>query len=597
MTQKVLDLESAIKKYAEAYYLGEQIASDQEFDLLCDQLRNLDPDNQILNQVGFGLKIYGEKVALPLPIEKSLPKIKDITAFNSHPLQRVVITPKLDGLSVIVSRKDGVKQALTRGDGKYGVDITAKVERIHSLNAFFTYFRGDFCSRGELFVRPSVFNSVFSSEFANPRNLVAGIINRKSFENLEYVDFLPFDISFDFQNIKVGEKAKEALTTPYSVFVYSTSVERHNLSNKVLKDLYSWHKDKSDLPVDGLVLNGTVAWKDDNESVEAEVGAIEWNLSPLGRLIPVAVLKTPVNLYGTSVTRASAFNYMYVHEHKLGTGSKVRITKANEIIPYITQVDTFSPSYKAPSYCPLCNNATTLDGVHITCKSCYNPLESAIVGFIEAFLLPKGVQQVDKIVSRLGIKTPSDIKLLINPTPEVKFILALVLGTHKSNLLINHCQSLSSIDTKKFLSSLSLPALGEVASEEVSYYIFDYVNYGFEFISSKVKVNQPAQASLIRYHELIKSFYTSFVNYLHKVEHKTYLYKVCVTGKLSESRNEFNKKLESAGIKLTESLDKDTILVTNNSTSGSSKNKKAKELGIEIISEEEARSRWLKNAT
>lgn len=589
------ELENKIVKYSQAYYLGEPIASDVQFDNLCSQLEILDPTNPILNQVGYGLKVYGQKVKLPFEIQSSLPKVKDIAEYKStEPTD--LIAPKLDGLSILVDIKQDYFSAMTRGDGEYGVDVTEKAKLVPSLVEAVQKMKrlGNLCMRGELIVRPSVFNKYYATEYANPRNLVSGIVNRKGFEGLEHVEFIPFDIKFENKFLTIGPKAKTIFlfAKVYSVFDNDFLNEISKTSNNDLEVMYKCLKDR-DLPLDGLVINGEVAWKAENTSVTGEVDHIDWQLSRLGKLIPVVVLKTPVDLYGTQVQRASAFNYAFVCENTLGPDSIIKITKANEIIPYITEVVSSGINFRYLDYCPVCGTETHRDGVHIACKKCYDPMQSAMVGFVETFLLPKGVQQAEVILDTLYLKTPHDLKKLWLNTTYCNGLLELAIGPHKTDLFLNHVLLLDKIDTKKFLSSLSLPGLGETASEEVSYHLSKYVFKGIEAIKDKVKINAPATKALTDHYNLVIMFYTEFFNFMKAPEKKDFSAKVCVTGKLSESRSVFSKKLENAGVKLTESLDKNTILVTNEATSGSSKNKRAKELGIEVLSEEEARSRWM----
>lgn len=591
------ELENKIVKYSQAYYLGEPIASDVQFDNLCSQLEMLDPTNPVLNQVGYGLKVYGQKVKLPFEIQSSLPKVKDIAEYKSTETIDL-IAPKLDGLSVLIDITSTTFSAMTRGDGEYGVDITEKVKLIPTAMSMIQKMRlyKNSCVRGEFIVRPSVFNKYYATEYANPRNLVSGIVNRKGFEGLEHVEFIPFDAKIEDNKVSVGKVAKclfQLLSIP-SVFDNDFLNEISKISNNDLEVMYKCLKDR-DLPLDGLVINGEVAWKAENTSVLGEVDHIDWQLSRLGKLIPVVVLKTPVDLYGTQVQRASAFNYAFVCENTLGPDSIIKITKANEIIPYITEVVTSGINFRYLDYCPVCGTETHRDGVHIACKKCYDPMQSAMVGFVETFLLPKGVQQAEVILDTLYLKTPKDLKKLWLNHTYCNGLLELAIGPHKTDLLLNHVLTLDKIDTKKFLSSLSLPGLGETASEEVSYHLSEYISKGIEGIKSKVKINAPATKALVDHYELVVQFYTEFVNFMKAPEKKDFSAKVCVTGKLSESRSVFSKKLENAGVKLTESLDKNTILVTNEATSGSSKNKRAKELGIEVISEEEARGRWLKS--
>ena len=264
------DLERSIVEASEAYYLGEAKVSDVEFDLIVEDLRKLDPESPVLKKVGWGMKLYGEKTKLPTEIRFSLPKIHSVKDLPSG--EKLIISPKLDGISVILEYRDGLLyKAVTRGDGVHGVDITAKIPRIATDLTF-----GSGIHRGELFI----FNEVFKTMegFANPRNAVAGIINRKSFDGLEFVSYKTH-----------SETMSAHILAPYPV--HSVRVNRSNLSEDLLKRLYDeWSKT---YPIDGVVIAGgsEVAFKFRTEELEGVVDKVEWNLSDRGQMVPVAVLK------------------------------------------------------------------------------------------------------------------------------------------------------------------------------------------------------------------------------------------------------------------------------------------------------------------
>lgn len=595
----VTALETKIRTYAQAYYLGEPIASDQEFDRLCDELRQENPDSYILKAVGFGVQVYGSKIPLPLEIKQSLPKTKDISTYTTtHKLGKICIAPKLDGLSVLINVVDGNYKVMTRGDGVHGVDITQKAYLIRNvpelLRALIDAGHRNFCMRGEVFVRPSTFNKVFSEEYANPRNLASGIVNRKSISDVQYLEFMAFDITLAGEEIKVGEQAHyffaEQNVVTYTVFNYAYYCTKRK--NEDMSSSYKVMAEDNDLPLDGLVVDGVLAWKEENTTVEGTIDYIEWKVSRLGRLIPVAVLEAPVDLYSTKVSRASAFNFEYVKGHKLGKGSKVKITKANEIIPYIVEVVNEAPDYKDLDKCYKCQGEIKVEGVHLVCSTCYDPTTQALKGFMEAFLLPKGVQQAEYIIQSLNIKNPSELRKLMKSNDTLADLTA-VIGPHKAKLMTEHMKNFKFIPSNLFLASLGLPGVGEEASKDMCKKLFDYCNYGLEF--TDVKLNKPATESLSKYRAVVQGFYTEFMNYIVVPFLGEYKAKVCVTGKLSESRSKFSDKLLKAGVELTEKLEKGTILVTNDTASGSSKNKRANELNLEIITEEEARKRWLQN--
>ena len=181
-------LEDRIIQASEKYYLSEPIMTDEQFDQLVEELRVENPSSPVLRQVGWGMKIYKDKVPLPVKIQHSLPKIQ-IESVESPPKGlHWKISPKVDGMSCVLHYQNGVlKQAVTRGDGEFGIDITPKMNRIKVPRTISRVY--DVFVRGELYINVDVFNLKLSEDYANPRNAVAGIINSKSFDSLEYVDF------------------------------------------------------------------------------------------------------------------------------------------------------------------------------------------------------------------------------------------------------------------------------------------------------------------------------------------------------------------------------------------------------------------------
>jgi NAD-dependent DNA ligase len=336
----IQELTTKIIEASEAYYLGEPIMTDVQFDNLCNELAKLDQYNPILKKVGFGLHVYKDEVKLPVTIRESLDKIKDISLYDKSTAE---VTPKVDGMSILLHFKDGVLvAAYNRADGEYGIDITPKIQRTKIGNIKVS--NEDLYIGAEAYISNITFNKHFLGKYALPRAAVSGILNAKGFDNCEKVDVVAFNITREGITY-IGTKAKDLiyrlcseLPTVFSRQVTFSSLGGSlSLSNEDLSKYYS-QLINSDLPVDGLVLNGEVAWKETNKGVEAEVDYVKWELSDKSRWIPVIVLKEPVKLYGTSVSCMSGFNYRFIESNKIRPGSIIEVTKHNEIIPGITKV-------------------------------------------------------------------------------------------------------------------------------------------------------------------------------------------------------------------------------------------------------------------
>ena len=335
MTTKTDELANAIASASEAYYLGTETEMDDEtFDALVEQLRELDPDHPVLRSVGWGLKVYGEKRRLPVSINHSLPKIR-----TSKDYRYVIknLSPKIDGMSVILQYgPDGrLALALTRGDGQWGVDITPKMPLISNFNLF-SQSVPDTIVRGELFIPTNVFDEFLSDAYANPRNATAGIINAKSMSNLEYLTFEIHGMYVEDHWVGVAHAENLAPCQVLCIFPELEDDMTVEQLDAYLGEVYKLFETMN-YPVDGVVINGDTAFKVKTVEVMTEVVTIEWNMSNRCKYIPTLVVK-PVHLYGTTVTRASGFNYQFVADHGIKPGTRIMLTKGNEVIPHVTKV-------------------------------------------------------------------------------------------------------------------------------------------------------------------------------------------------------------------------------------------------------------------
>lgn len=486
-----IELEQKVRQAATAYYLHEPIISDSEFDFLLRELQTVNPHNEILKLVGYGggtgKVAYGDEIELPVKIQYSLPKIFDVVEYVNKlesNCDNLILAPKVDGLSVILHYSNDssspVYELMTRGDGVRGINITPKIpyipdvmQCIKTLNASSKYVDPCYTRyiRGELFIKKSVFEKHFSKDYKNPRNCVSGIVNRKSFKDLEHVSFFPFDITSSGGYTQIGISANETFKRLGIMSVFdgsmfiSSKLGEYEL-NDLTRTYYRSLKSRIDIPVDGVVLNGEVAWKAENESVPATVDRVEWTTSDKARIIPVVVLKEPgVELYGTTVRRLSGFNYAYVDSNKIGYDSELLVTKANEIIPYIDKVVSASPTYQELIECPTCKGPVEKDqnGTHMECQgSCVDRMHIALESFFNMFVCPKGFTETRKLLEVLDIKSPNRLKtLLTRPLSlDIKDILNPVFGPHRTELVLKAVGNWTSeISTGNFFSLLDFLTL------------------------------------------------------------------------------------------------------------------------------------------
>jgi len=352
-------LREQIIKANESYRLGKPVISDAKYDQLVEELQMLSPDDELLNKVGHTIADESRKSKLPIEMA-SMNKIKSIDDINDwcrlkgiSKSEYVIITPKFDGLSLCVN--EATSEAWTRGDGEFGQKSNEHYSLIQNhLNLeedsfSFTY--------GEVMMPKQVFVDKYSADFANPRNLVAGLLNSKE----------PGDILKDCQYIKYGAICKRNFSTKQEVINelnkgQQTKVQYYicqisDLDEDLLIELF--HKFSTEFEIDGLIIelnrldlqsqlgretssNNPVwarAFKHPSfeQSAETDIIGISWNISKQGLLKPTLHI-SPVKLDGVTVSNVTGNNARFVKDLGLGVGAKVVVKRSGMVIPIIADV-------------------------------------------------------------------------------------------------------------------------------------------------------------------------------------------------------------------------------------------------------------------
>jgi len=352
------ELKEKIVKANEAYRIGEPIMSDKDYDQLVEELELLSPNDDVLTKVGHVVADETRKSKLPIEMA-SMNKIKSMNDINdwcrlknitSHNF--VIITPKYDGLSLCVN--ETTSEAFTRGDGTYGQKSNEHYSRIGNhlsgTNFSFTY--------GEVMMSKKTFLEKYSSDFANPRNLVAGLLNSKeATDALKDCDYIKYGAIQSRNMFQSKKQILDELNSNQSVKVPYHICRISDITEELLINLF--HEYSIDYEIDGLIIeindlntqitlgretssNNPIwarAFKHPSfeQSAETEIIGISWNISKQGYLKPTLHI-SPVKLDGVTVSNVTGNNARFVKDMGIGVGAKVIVKRSGMVIPIIADV-------------------------------------------------------------------------------------------------------------------------------------------------------------------------------------------------------------------------------------------------------------------
>lgn len=610
-------LEKMITKYATSYYRGETEISDEAFDSLVDELRSINPNNELLRTPGWGYDPGKQKVNhwYNLTIG-SLNKIKDGIDVVPERFTRSYtrVSAKLDGISVVSYYVHGkLVQAVTRGDGNEGLDVTSKIVKM--LGADST-FRDNFTGavRGEVVMPTAIFNDHYNTSL-NPRNIAAGIMNRDDDTDLNRLRYVVYKVlASDSHKFKSIVDVDLFLS---SHFMYHAPYLYYADTGSNFESMYLRYK--KDYPCDGLVFSNMVpvqdedvvlnwdeiAYKFEAESKEVVVKEVKWEASRTGRIVPV-IWFNPVGLSGAIVQKCTGFNAQFIKDNSIGVGSKIKVLRSGEVIPTIQSVIEATEA-DLPTTCPNCGSPLRWSGVDLVCDyenesqlayhfiSTLAPVDGAgyslYNSIVDGFELT-GIYELGTFLDTLRL---NEVDTAVESLVGRNFISGEVTkskATQVLSLLINP------VDPVQFLVACSIPGISAATASAIFNKIPDFID--------KLRTGDPLYDDLLSIpgigdtvvHKLIK--YQDRVLYLsNKMQFKEVeipkesQFKVAITGALSVKRADFDNKLKERGIVQSGNWNEIKYLITNNPDSGSSKMKIAKEKGIEIISEEEFTKMYL----
>lgn len=633
------ELITQLNKASSVYYQGrDEIMSNFEYDKLYDELQALEKETGTV-LAGSPTRNVGYEVLSSLPKEThsqpmlSLDKTKDINTLVSWiGSKEGLLSWKMDGLTVVLTYNGGqLEKAVTRGNGTVGEVITNNAKVFKNIPLGIP-FKGNLVLRGEAVISYPEFeriNQLLDEEerYKNPRNLCSGSVRQlnNKITAERNVEFHAFSlVSAENTDFKFQAEKMEFLQNQGFDVVEYKKVNAENLPETV-----QWFENKitsNNLPSDGLVLifddigygnslgstakfpRNAIAFKWSDEVAETTLTGIEWSASRTGLINPIAIFE-PVELEGTTVSRASVHNLSIVEQLELGTGDTIQVYKANMIIPQIADNLTRSGNITIPCECPVCGKKVSVheeNGVKVlVCgnEECLAKKIKSIAHFASRDAMNiDGLSEatIEKFISKGLLHKLTDLFSLEKYRKEITEMEG--FGEKSLENLIQAARNACRTTPAKFVYSLGIPNIGLSNAKMIC----RYMDNDFE------KVRHATKEELIVIDGIGEVIAESFEKFFTRPENNKTVDELLefiefekedtntendmagmnfvVTGTVNifANRNAVKEIIEARGGKVTSGVTSKTqFLICNDKMSQTSKNKKAKELNIPIITEEE----------
>jgi DNA ligase (NAD+) len=649
-SERIKDLVELLNKANKAYYQeANEIMTNFEYDKLYDELVGLEKETGMVLSNSPTVNV-GYQVVSQLPKEQhnspmlSLDKTKEVGALADFAGDRkCLLSWKMDGLTVVLTYENGeLVKAVTRGNGLVGEVITNNAKTFKNIPISIPY-KGRLTLRGEAIIKYSDFEQInreiedADSKYKNPRNLCSGSVRQLNSQvtaerNVNFVAFALINADdVDFGN-SIEQQYKWMESQGFQVVEYRV-VTRNSMEDAV--KYFAGKIQTYDYPSDGLVLmfddieyglslgttakfprNG-IAFKWEDEQAETTLKYIEWSPSRTGLINPVAVFE-PVELEGTTVSRASVHNISIMEELELGSGDRIKVYKANMIIPQISENLTKSGIDDLPKECPVCGHVTEVKAEN-GIKTLYCPNSQCPAKHVKLFTLfvsRNGMnidglseETLEKFIDAGYIKEFADIFHLDRYYEEI--VATPGFGQKSYDNLMDSVEKARNVELSALIYSLGIPnigsanaklickafnnniekirnasveelieidGIGEIMAEKFCQYFADEDNIKkLDNLLKEVNIAEPEENTTPQNMDGLTFVITG------SVEHFA-------------NRNELKSYIEKHGGKVTGSVSARTnYLINNDAMSASSKNKKAKQLGVEIVTEEVFLERWCKD--
>lgn len=640
--KRMQELIALLNEAGKAYYQGAtEIMSNFQYDKLYDELAELEKELNVTLSNSPTVNV-GYEVLSELPKERhekpmlSLDKTKEVSSLKEFlGNQKAVISWKLDGLTIVLTYRDGeLQKAVTRGNGEVGEVITNNAKVFKNIPLHISY-KEELVLRGEAVIGYKDFDRIneeiedADAKYKNPRNLCSGSVRQLNNEITakRNVRFFAFSLvkaeGVDFKNSR-NEQMRWLSQQGFDV-VEHEEVTSADIEEKV--EMFAHKIEKNDFPSDGLVLvyddiaygqslgttakfpRDSFAFKWADEIRETTLREIEWSPSRTGLINPVAIFDS-VELEGTTVSRASVHNISIMEELELGIGDTIQVYKANMIIPQIAENLTRSGVKDIPDVCPVCREKTEIRKVN-NAKALYCTNPECQAKRIKSFALfasrdalnIDGMSEatLEKFILEGFVKEYADIFHMDRYEEKIKSMEG--FGEKSYNKLQASVEKARTTTLPKVIYSLGIANIGlanaKMICKEFQNNADEIMNATPERLNQIDGVGEVIAGTFVEYFS-VEKHRKEFQNLLRELtipkesaEEEKQIFdgiQFVITGSVNHfaNRNEVKEVIESKGGKVTGSVtSKTNYLINNDTASTSSKNKKARELGIPIISEEE----------
>ncbi len=626
---KIKELTELLNKASDTYYnTGNTIMEDREFDALVEELRNIEQETGFVmatsptHKVGYEVKSELQKVTHNHPM-LSLAKTKDWNEFIQYFRNKDVIgMVKMDGITGSLRYINGeLVSAETRGNGEIGEDILHNIKTVKTVPQKIPY-KDELIVDGEIICTYDDFKP-FVSEYKNPRNFASGSIRL-----LDSNECAKRPLTFVAWNVIKGFEGENSFLKKlyliekqgFTVVPWTSSFDWD------AKDFLIEQAKKYGYPIDGLVgrfddikygeslgatshhSNAAYAFKFGDETYETVLRDVEWNTTRTGIIAPVAIFDE-VDLDGALTTRATLHNLSIIEQLELGIGDTITVYRSNMVIPKIDDNLTRSNTLKIPKTCPCCGKPTE---VKYTDNSkvlvCTNPdCAAKKLAQFTHFVSRKCMnidglsdRTLEVLISHGFINNYRDIYHLTDHKDKLYMLDG--MGKKSVNNLLKNIENSRNVKLENFIAALGIPNIGLSAAKTISarfggnyrefsgaignmYNFTELDDFGaimnqslYEWMGHNIDVMRDIAREM---HFIVEEEKSVEDNYFTGKN-------ICVTGKLNNfTRDSINEKIASVGAKAVSSVSKNTDFLITNEASGSAKFKKAMELGIPTITEQD----------